>query len=353
MAAGEPSWWYGAGGWVPRVLAPAGTIYGVLTAQRMQRKPSYRAEIPVVAIGNFTAGGTGKTPFVRVVVEALRALDHKPVVISRGYGGRTKGPHWVELCDTAATVGDEPRMLAENMAVMVARDRVAGAKVIDTRVSPTPDATVIVMDDGVQNPALAKTLTFAVVDAARGFGNGRCIPAGPLRAPLEAQVAYADALVLNRGDGSAPLAPSVEALLRDFSGAVLSGAVAPAGDVSWLKGARVIAYAGIGVPERFFATVVAAGGLICKRVAFADHYAFSESDAERLLQLAHAEHAVLVTTEKDKVRLRWQAGALAKLAAASRVLPIRLALDAASTAALQAMLATRVPRPAGSRPHVT
>ena len=353
MSAREPSWWYGAGadGWVPRVLAPAGAIFGALTARRMQQAPTYRAKIPVIAVGNFTAGGTGKTPFVRVVAEALRGLGHKPVVLTRGYGGCTVGPHWVDEHDTALNVGDEPLMLSNNIAVMVARDRVAGAQVIDQGGASTPDATVIVMDDGLQNPSLAKDLTFAVVDAARGFGNCRCIPAGPLRAPLIVQAPRVDALVLNRGDGRTPLAPSVEAMLRNFSRPMMSGVVVPGGDLAWLKGARVIAYAGIGVPERFFATVEAAGGLICRHVAFGDHHWFTDGDAVRLLELARQENALLVTTEKDILRLHRSTGELAKLDAATKVLPIRLALDDAGIVALQSLLASRVPPPAGSQRH--
>ena len=353
MSAREPSWWYsdGADGWVPRVLAPAGIIYGRLTARRMQRASTYRAPIPVIAVGNFTAGGTGKTPFVRVVAEALRGLGHKPVVLTRGYGGRTDGPHWVDAHDTALTVGDEPLMLSNNIAVMVARDRVAGAQVIDQGGASTPDATVIVMDDGLQNPSLAKDLTFAVVDAARGFGNCRCIPAGPLRAPLIVQAPRVDALVLNRGDGRTPLAPSVEAMLQMFSRPMMSGVVVPGGDLAWLKGTRVIAYAGIGVPDRFFATVEAAGGVICRRVAFGDHHCFTDSDAVRLRELARTENATLVTTEKDIVRLRGSGGALAKLQAASQMLPIILALDETSSTALQTLLASRVPLTARLRLH--
>ena len=340
MGAREPSWWYGpaAEGWVPRVLAPLGAAYGALTARRMQQAPTYRAAIPVVAIGNFTAGGTGKTPFVRVVVAALREMGHTPVVLTRGYGGTERGPRWVAPGDRARTVGDEPLLLAATAPVMVARDRAAGARAIE--LDAAKGASVIVMDDGLQNPALARdcTISIAIIDAVRGFGNGRCIPAGPLRAPLAVQLPRVDALVLNTGDGTGALATPVGRLLGQFNGPVLSARVTPDDDVAWLHGQQVVAFAGIGVPQRFFATVAAAGARMCSQRTFSDHHAFSEADARALLAEARALKATLVTTEKDYVRLGGGEGALAELLAACRVLPIRLQLDAASSAKLSRLL---------------
>ena len=310
----------------------------------MSRPATYTSTVPVICIGNFTAGGTGKTPFVRVVVAMLRELGHTPVVLSRGYGGSELGPHWVDNAhDTAARAGDEPLLLAATVPVMVARDRVAGARAIEAASAPHPLASVIVMDDGLQNPALAKTLTIAVIDATRGVGNGHCIPAGPLRAPLELQLGHADALLFNRGDRGQEPSPLAAQLAAQFKGPVLSAVIAPAQGLDWLKGQKVIAFAGIGVPERFFATLKAAGATVCNAQAFADHHAYTADDAQRLLSLAKAENATLVTTEKDHVRLNGSGGALAELAAASRILPIELRLDAPSQATLHELLAQRCP----------
>ncbi len=346
MRGVEPGWWYGATSraWQPQVLAPFGWVYGTLTSRRMRAAPVYRPDVPVVCIGNFTAGGTGKTPFVREVCEQLCVLGHTPVVLSRGYGGSTAGPHWVDPpADTASAVGDEPLLLALHVPVVIARDRAAGAKAIVSAAPPHPRATVIVMDDGIQNPSLAKDLTIAVIDAVRGVGDGRCIPAGPLRAPLAIQLPQVDAVVLNRGVGDAPLAASTQALVDAFGGPVLSAAIVPARGLEWLRGLPVVAYAGIGVPARFFATVEACGGIVCKRIVFPDHHAFTDADARRLLALAQAEDMTLLTTEKDHARLSGLAGACADLRAATRTLPITLCLDDESVTTLGVLLASRVP----------
>ena len=348
MRAQEPSWWYGArpGQWLPNMLVPLGWCYGALTSQRMQRAPRYRTDIPVVCIGNFTAGGTGKTPFVATLCDLLCLRGHQPVVLTRGYGGSLTGPHWVDpTMDTAARVGDEALLLSQRWRVMLARNRAAGAHAIHAGQADHPRATVIVMDDGIQNPALAKDLTIAVIDARRGVGNGRCIPAGPLRAPLRVQLPRADALLLNTGNCAVGTAYASQ-LPVHFGGPVLSASVAPSGDLGWLSGRAVVAYAGIGVPARFFATAAACGALLRQKIEFADHHPFSEQDALRLLALAKAEAASLVTTEKDLARLAGKSGVLGALREASRALPIKLQLDAASLALLSDLIANRVPLPA-------
>ena len=344
----EPGWWYGdeQTGWAPAILAPLGWAYGALTARRMRKNPRHRAGVPVVCIDNFTAGGTGKTPFVVEMARLLRGKGHTPAVLTRGFGGSVSGPHWVDAqSDTADRVGDEPLLLAAHLPVMLARDRAAGARAIEAEGASLPWATVIIMDDGIQNPALAKDLTIAVVDGGRGIGNGRCIPAGPLRAPLAVQMPRVDALLFNGGTGK--LAEAKLAHLRTtFHGPVLSATVAPQGDLSWLRDGPVIAYAGIGVPERFFASIKACGGDTVGKFAFPDHHPFSEIDAQRLLALSKAKGAALLTTEKDHARLAGQRGVLAELRTVSRTLPIRLRLDADSAAVLDNLIAIRLsPRP--------
>jgi tetraacyldisaccharide 4'-kinase len=324
-----------------RVLAPVGLIYGTLSAQRMLRRPLHIANVPVVCVGNFTAGGTGKTPFVRTLLGLLRQQGHVPVVLSRGYGGTKAGPHWVNVTtDAASAVGDEPLLLAADAPVVVARDRVAGALSIE-HADNGPRATVIVMDDGLQNPALAKILSFSVVDGARGFGNGRCMPAGPLRAPLAAQLPRVQAIILNAGarTAGAPLCG-----LPDVIGVpVLSGGVNVSGPVEWLKSKPVLAYAGIGVPERFFQSLRAAGGDVADTMVFPDHHDFTEADAQRLLGRVTGTSLQLVTTEKDAIRLCRANGARGALAAASRILPVAFEFDATNSALLGQLIAEHVP----------
>ena len=255
-SGGEPFWWYrntktAAARLVAASLTPIASIYGTIASRRMTREPAYVSKLPVICVGNLTAGGTGKTPIVRAICAHLKADGHIPVVLSRGYGGNTEGPRRVDVTrDTAETVGDEPLMIASSFPVVVARDRASGARFIEAA-HVAFKATVIVMDDGLQNPALAKTLTVAVVDGVRGIGNGRVIPAGPLRASLTTQLKYTGVVVLV----TPPNAPAVSerpAFLDRFNGDIVETHVAPGRETTWVGNAKLIAYAGIGAPERFF-----------------------------------------------------------------------------------------------------
>lgn len=343
--AREPSWWYGAtSAWQARALAPAAAIYGRVALKRLAGAP-YDPALPVICVGNFTAGGTGKTPLVRVIARMLAADGHKPAILSRGYGGTIFGPHWVDVAtDTARDVGDEPLLLAKSAPVMIARDRRTGAVAIETAAL---GFTAIVMDDGLQNPALAKRLTISVVDGTRGFGNGYVIPAGPLRAPLDAQLKRTGAIVVNRGhDATAPCAIA-EHLRATFSGPVIEATVAPAGATDWLAGTRVLAYAGIGAPDRFFTLLERLGATLADTRRFADHHAFTSQDARSLLRDAQALGATLITTEKDHVRLAKTDAALAELATATRTLPIELVLQPTDAERLRSLLAAALsPKPA-------
>ncbi len=326
----EPSWWYGTSSWPwPRVLAPVSAIYGRVAAARLGSPPRYRSRLPVICIGNFTAGGTGKTPLTLEVSRMLRECGERPVVLSRGYGGRINGPHAVDLArDTAADVGDEPLLMARSLPVFIARDRVAGAQAAE---ADPRGFSVILMDDGLQNPSLHKDLTIAVVDGRRGFGNGRVIPAGPLRAPLAVQLPQAGLIVVNGGVPADALHRVSES---GFTGPILTTDVAPQDDLAGLMQQPIVAYAGIGAPERFFDLLTRHGTAIVERVAFGDHHAFTTADAERLLALAGLHSATLVTTEKDLARLAGATGALGALREASRPLPIMLAFSAADRATL-------------------
>jgi len=188
-----PFWWYRRRGALASALSPLGAIYGRLAENKVAGVTPYRSRLPVICIGNFTAGGGGKTPTAIAVAELLKAAGERPCFLTRGYGGNSEGPLLVAEDQTAAEVGDETLLLKAHAPVVVAADRAAGAKLIEGT-----DATVIVMDDGFQNPGLAKDLSLIVADAATGIGNGLVMPAGPLRAPLEPQLDRADAL-LGRG----------------------------------------------------------------------------------------------------------------------------------------------------------
>ena len=193
----EPAFWYRPSSSMSLLLSPLAAIYGAVAAHRLRRE-GFDAGIPVFCVGNYHVGGAGKTPTVLALVKLLRDLGETPVVLSRGYGGRLRGPVMVEPGrHLAADVGDEPLMLAQTVPVAVARERLDGLALAKSQ-----GATVIVMDDGFQNPAIAKDASLIVIDAHRGLGNACVFPAGPLRAPLPPQIERTDALIVV-GEGSA------------------------------------------------------------------------------------------------------------------------------------------------------
>jgi len=293
----EPDFWYRPSSWMSRLLMPLAAVYGAVAGHRLQRE-GFDAGIPVLCVGNYHVGGAGKTPTVLALVKLLRDLGETPVVLSRGYGGRLRGPVMVDPDRHAsADVGDEPLMLARTVPVAVARDRLDGVALARSQ-----GATVIVMDDGFQNPAIAKDASLIVIDAHRGLGNARVFPAGPLRAPLPPQIARTDALIVI-GDGAA--AEAVAAAVAAQDKPVLTAHLrADDASVTSLRGKRVSAFAGIGDPGRFFRTLRASGIEVVLERAFADHHPFSRSEIETLIAQAGREALTLVTTEKDLARLR-------------------------------------------------
>jgi tetraacyldisaccharide 4'-kinase len=311
----EPGFWWRGDGAAARLLAPAGAAYGLVAARRMAQ-PGQRAAVPVLCIGNFTVGGSGKTPTAIAAARILIEAGRRPYFLSRGYGGRLAGPVQVDT-QPADDVGDEPLLLARVAPTIVARDRPAGAAA-----AAQAGADAIIMDDGWQNPSLAKDLVIAVLDGRRGIGNGRVFPAGPLRAPLESQLDHADAMLVigPPGAGAEPaIAAGQRHNLPRFDGELAPGPAA----IAKLAGGRVLAFAGIADPGKFFATLEASGIAVSARRSFADHHRFTVSEIGELLANADRESLALVTTEKDLARLAGNPHA-GELLARTTALPVTL-----------------------------
>ncbi len=328
----EPAFWWRDPGLAAGLFAPLAAIYGAVAARRMARQ-GRRAGAPVVCIGNPTVGGAGKTPLALLVARLLAAAGEQPAFLSRGYGGRSPGPLQVDpLRHRAADVGDEPLLLAGVAPTIVARDRVAGATA-----ALAAGAGIIVMDDGFQNSSLRKDFSVLVVDARRGIGNGKVIPSGPLRARLDAQLARAHALVVV-GQSSAPDLAGI----LDRGLPVFRARLAPdAGGVAALGGGRVLAFAGIGDPEKFFATLRDAGIAVAATRSFSDHHRYTRAEAAALCERADRENLILVTTEKDTVRLRGD-DKVAQLTARAIALTVTLVLE--DEASFKTLLLEKVAR---------
>ena len=281
------------------LLAPVGVLYGLSVALKAKFSKPFDPGLPVICVGNLTAGGSGKTPVAIALADRLRARGHKPFFLTRGYGGSERGPAMATRAHGAAQMGDEALLLARAAPTIVARDRAAGA-----RLAKEKGATVLVMDDGHQNFALRKSLSLVVVDAETGFGNGCRIPAGPLREPVSQGLARADAVILmgseRSEDGRADKrAPGSSPDLQGFGGPVLRARLTVDGEA--FAGKTVFAFAGIGRPEKFVASLEAAGAEVVGQCFFDDHHPYTEDEIVELKAIAGA--AQLVTTEKDFVRL--------------------------------------------------
>lgn len=309
---------------IARLLTPFSRLYGAAAAERLSR-PGASAGLPTIVIGGLTSGGDGKTPAALALAALLDALGRRPAFLTRGYGrrlGARREPFVVDLArDTAVEAGDEPLLLARQAPTIVAVDRIGGA-----RLARDLGASVLILDDGLQSRRLQPDLALAVVDGEYGAGNGLCMPAGPLRAPLDRQIDAVDAVVvIGSGEAGENLARLARAAGKEvfFARLEASGTMA-----ARLCGERVFAFAGIARPEKFSSTLRAAGAQIAGVRWFSDHHRFSGADIAGLRRSAARLNARLITTEKDAARLPDDSQIIA--------LPVELVLDEPS--AIRAML---------------
>lgn len=318
MRLEPPFWWYQSDDTlIATSLRPVSALYGLAAKLRFRSATCYRSNLPVICVGNFTAGGAGKTPLAIHLASEVAKSGLRPVFLTRGYGGKLAGPHLVDQAiDTAHDVGDEALLLAFHAPVIVARDRVAGAKVIETLA-----CDVIVMDDGLQNPSLCKSFAMAVIDGQIGLGNERVIPSGPLRAPLNFQLKLVDAIIVT----NVQTVTDIPSNLGNCHCPIYEAQIYAKRSVCRnLSGKTVVAFAGIGRPQKFYHTLTSCGANIVGKHGFPDHHMFTDEDAKMLIAIADAHNAQLVTTEKDWMRFNDRSGPCGELRARAVPLPISL-----------------------------
>ncbi len=302
----SPEFW-GRAGLLPALLQPLGSAWTVAARARRAFTPRVRVPIPVICVGNLVAGGAGKTPVALSLGAELARRGRQVHFLSRGHGGHAAGPLRVERGrHDADAVGDEALLLAALAPTWVARDRPAGA-----RAAAAAGADVVVMDDGFQNPALVKDVAVLVVDGGYGFGNRRVMPAGPLREPLLPGLARADAAVLIGAD-EGEVAPLLRARLPLWRARLVPGP-----EADRLSGRRVLAFAGIGRPAKFFASLREIGAEPVACHGFPDHHAYTPAQVMRLCESAADADAIPVTTAKDWVRLPPEARAMVEILSVS------------------------------------
>ena len=291
-----PDFWYSTAA-PPPALKPLGRLYDCLSRLRRRLVSPYRAEIPVLCIGNLTMGGSGKTPVAIAIAAILHDLGFLPHFLTRGYGGSLKGPVLVQPArHSFRETGDEPLLLARHAPCWVARNRPAGASA-----ATDGGAGAIIMDDGFQNPSLSKNLSFLVIDAATGFGNGAVFPAGPLREQPQNGLKRADAcIIMGATDDRAQNDWQHRLQLYGFQGAIFFAALQP--QETEISGAFV-GFAGIGLPQKFRETLENTGAAVKAFHPFPDHHIYRREDIKKLLAAARSYNAALITTEKDALRL--------------------------------------------------
>jgi tetraacyldisaccharide 4'-kinase len=320
MSLQAPSFWWQKPGWQAFALWPLSYVYGRIAARRMVTQDRYRPSVPVICIGNFTLGGAGKTPTALALAKAANVLGLKPGFLSRGYGGSARGPLVVDPArHRADEVGDEPLLLARQALTVISRNRKDGAVALERE-----GVNLIIMDDGFQSAKLHIDVALLVVDSRRGIGNGFVFPAGPLRAPLRAQIAQMQTLLKVGGEDKAT---AVVRHVARAGRAVLNATVQPV-DVDPAIQGRVLAYAGIADPEKFYASLRSVGAEIVIAKSFGDHQPLNGAAIADLLDTARSNNLTLATTAKDMARLQGSKEARSEeLVSQSRVLNIDMVFD--------------------------
>jgi tetraacyldisaccharide 4'-kinase len=316
-------WQAGVDSPLPALLRPLAALYGLGNRLNQRMTAAQEIGVPVLSIGNLVAGGAGKTPTAIAVAQRLLALGRHPQIVSRGYGGRLTGPVRVDLAHHGATdVGDEALLLAAAAPTWIGSDRPAAA-----RAAMASGADCIIADDAHQTYALARRLSLLVVDGGYGFGNGLQLPAGPLREPVDEGLARCDAVVV--------IGPRTVALPDFGRRPVFAATLEPnAADAVRLRDRKVLAFAGIGRPEKFFTSLQQVGATVVQTATFPDHAPYSPDTVMRLVETAHDLHAIPVTTAKDQVRLPAKARAMVDV--------LRVSLVFAEPQKLDAWLQTRL-----------
>lgn len=324
MTSEAPPFWWEKPDWRARALSPLAKIYGAIAGRHIRRAKPPSVSVPVLCIGNFTVGGAGKTPTSIALAKAATVRGLKPGIVSRGYGGAFSGLHRVDPNkDSARHVGDEPLLLARHAPVVVCADRVAGAKAL-----MASGCDFIIMDDGFQSARLHFDYALMVVDAGRGIGNGKVLPAGPLRAPLTDQLIRTDALLrIGISSGADQVVRSAARAAKPIYESVLQPQ-----NIAQIGQGRLLAFAGIGDPSKFFRTLNEAGLDVAQTKSFPDHHLYTDEDAADLIKDATSDKLTLITTAKDHVRL-FDGSPLAKeLAKQTLVLDVELVFSHPQTA---------------------
>lgn len=319
MVSEAPPFWWQSPGVQSALLSPFAWAYGRVARRIMDRRVRARVPVPVICVGNFTVGGSGKTPTALALAEAAIARGLKPGFLSRGYGGGVRHATVVDPArDTARLVGDEPMLLAAKALTVVSAKRVEGAELLVRE-----GADLIIMDDGFQSARLVFDQALLVVDARRGIGNGCVFPAGPVRAPVIDQVRHADALiVVGEGDGADPMIRLAARAAKPIHLARLQPL-----NAARFRDRNCLAFAAIGDPDKFFATLEDAGVRLAQRRGFPDHHHFTSDEIEDLLTQSELYGLDLITTSKDYVRLQSGHGRALDLVKKTAVLDIELEFD--------------------------
>ena len=319
MVSEAPPFWWQSPGVQSALLSPFAWAYGRVARRIMDHRVRKKVPVPVICVGNFTVGGSGKTPTALALAEAAIVRGLKPGFLSRGYGGGVRHATVVDQSrDTARLVGDEPMLLAAKALTVVSAKRVEGAELLVRE-----GADLIIMDDGFQSARLVFDQALLVVDARRGIGNGCVFPAGPVRAPVIDQVRHGDALiVVGEGDGANPMIRMAARAAKPIHLARFQPL-----NASRFRDRNCLAFAAIGDPDKFFTTLEEAGVRLAQRRGFPDHHHFTSDEIEDLLAQSELYGLDLITTSKDYVRLQSGHGRALDLLAKTAVLEIELAFD--------------------------